>query len=428
MKELSSIITFCIWFGTVSLCVVLIFLGILRWLRNDERDKRLNIMAWIAFIVLCTMFAIRYETKGLDTVVTDSGQKEVDENGYGVGLIDGEQENGENIESVTTIGSNINSKALTFSLKILKNGIEMVLIGVIALLAIVILLIVIRCIISSLKIIWKTKTETVDKDSFAFISAIKAPVVILVIAWGIIALFCILPFLMGEWGKGNLIEIWQDGTCKITSLFSPDNGAEVFSFEVLISYILIYVIIIGVGFAVVKILHSIIGHTLKERKSENLIDEYSSPIALLAVGVAILWTLKGEQFGDRIVNLLESFCAVIFIFAIIVLTLEIIRLLINMRDNFIRLEARYLFISLVGQSALLILGMLNFIYGAVNNTIGSTEDTKIGKIEVKLRNKLVNAMDKAIEPEKKFPDDEQIENADKRKLTFWPFDEKVTKK
>lgn len=420
MNELSSIITFCIWFGTGSLCVVLIFWGILRWLRN-ERDKKLNIMAWIAFTVLCTMFAIRYETKGLDAVVAGSGQKELDENGYGIGLMDEEQENGENIEFVTAIGSNVNSKALTFFLKISKNVIEMVLIGVVAFLAIVILLIVIRCITSSLKIIWKTKTETVDKDSFAFINAIKAPVVILVISWGIIALFCVLPFLMGEWGKGNLIEIWQDGTCKITNLFSPDNGAEGFSFEVLISYILIYIIIMGVGFAVVKILHSIIGHTLKERKSENLIDEYSSPIALLAVGVAILWTLKGEQFDDKIKDLLKSVVSVIFIFAIIVLTLEIIRLLINMRDNFIRLEARYLFISLVGQSALLILGMLNFIYGTINNTIGSTEDTKIEKIEVKLRNKLVNTMDKAIEPKKKFPNDEQ-------KLTFWPFDEKVTKK
>jgi len=370
MNELSSIITFCAWFGTISLCVVLIVWGIYKWLYG--KTQKLNIMAWIAFIILCIMFVNSYKINEEDV------------------------------------------------LRISKTVIKILLMGSVALLIILLLLIVILCIITSFKIIWKAKTE-----SSAIFDAIKTPVVILVIAWGIIALFFIFPFLIGEKSNG-IIEIWQDGVYKITSLFSTKNNVPDSPLKTTASYSLIYVIVLGVSFAIVKILRSIIGHTLQEAKRKNLIDEYSSPIALLAVGVAMLWTLKGEQF-DKIGNLLKSFCTVIFIFAVIVLTLEIIRLLINMRENFIRLEARYLFILLVGQSALLILGALNFIYGTINNTIGSTEDTKIMQTEIKLKNKIVDTMNQVIDNKKKLPNGEQKEK-DKRKLTFWPFDEKVTKK
>ena len=212
-----------------------------------------------------------------------------------------------------------------------------------------------------------------------------------------------------------------------------NNNLEDFSSKSVASYTLIFIIILGVGIAVVKILYSIIEQTLKKKKNVNLIDEYSSPIALLAVGIALLMLFQQGDFPkenrlDTIGALLGAFCTVIFIAAIIILTLEIIRLLMDIREDFIRLEARYIFISLVGQSALLLLEMLNSIYGAVNSTVSGDPDNNLLQFNATLRQKIVDAMDDNIDVKEISSLTDQIKDVDDSETTFIPFDENVTKK
>lgn len=419
MEGISNIITFCVWFGTIILCVIIVAAGVFRWLSPSEsRARRFNIMAWIAFSILCILGLIHYGTKELNR--------------------------------------SMSSDEIAFLFfETAKKAIMGLMLGVIVISVLMLLIVVILCICDSLWIILQAKKGVTG--SSPHIKAVKTPAVILAIAWGFIALFCVLPFLVGDQNRNNPIEIWKDGVCKIESLSDFDwlenrdadsisipfpeddlndggavnsgsNDSANYSSGNLASYILIYVIVLGVGFAVTKILYSIIRHTLSESENINLIDEYSSPIALLAVGIAVLCTLKGGIGYKTIVSLLKSFGIVIVIFAIIIFTLEIIRLLINIRESFIRLEARYLFISLVGQTALLMLGVLNSIYGAVNSMISGGMDAKMYQIERKLRQKVIDAMDKAIDSKEKSADNEQMTNEKDHKTTFCPFDEKVTKK
>lgn len=381
LEQIFDILAFCICCGIIILCIILIISGVLRWIKDDTtRDKRLNKMAWIAAAVLGIGFLRHYKVEGLGT----------------------------------------------FLFKKSKTAISGLLGSVIVLSAVMLLVIAILCICNSVKIIWESKKNSSVKQNFEFGKVLKNPTVMSVVAWGVLAMFFILPFLAGR-QISDPIENWKDGVYRIGGLFKTErsgvNDPADFQFNALASYMLVYIIVLGVGFAVEKILYAIIGHTLHEKKNRNLIDEYSSPIALLAVGVAILWTIQDDKEPVEIGELLKSFGTVSFIFAIAILTLEVVRLLINVRENFIRQEARYLFVSLIGQSAMLLLGVLNSIYGAVNNTIGSTDNTNMGQIETKLTQRMIKAMDKAIDNT-----DTDSKNEADSKTTFCPFAEKVTKK
>ena len=88
----------------------------------------------------------------------------------------------------------------------------------------------------------------------------------------------------------------------------------------------------------------------------------------------------------------------------------------DMKETLIRKEARYLFISLVGQAALLISGILRSVYCGVNSISGIEENSKLGRILEKLESKIIQVMDEEIQSRKKY------------KMTFSGFDEKTTKK
>ena len=98
------------------------------------------------------------------------------------------------------------------------------------------------------------------------------------------------------------------------------------------------------------------------------------------------------------------------------MTLETIRLLVDMSERLIRVEAKYLFIFLVGQATILLLSMLNSIYGAVNAIIGDKAGTALDQIQDKIRNAMIAAMDR------------QLDGQKNHKRTFSGFTGKSTKK
>lgn len=82
-----------------------------------------------------------------------------------------------------------------------------------------VLFIVILCIYNGLRTIIHVKSRTGEPSDDKFDNAIKQPIVIFVITLGILSFFFILPFLVGEQEKGNLLGTWIDGVLKIDNLF-----------------------------------------------------------------------------------------------------------------------------------------------------------------------------------------------------------------
>lgn len=410
MEGVKSIIEFCGLLGITILCIILSVSCILRWIRPSQtRIKRLNIITGIVIFLFCSTIGVHY-------VITDP------------------QGSARKAETIVFIFVNA-----------IKGTIGLLMFGIIAASIIIMIFVVILCLYKCLCIIFRNKrnTDNIDENSETnvLVNKVKNPIVIVVLVWGIMALFLILPFLIGEQINDDPIQTWVNGVYKIERLFDLDenkskqqefvvdfslnnasNDVTQFSFKILAAYTLIYIIVLGIGIAIIKILYSIIKHTLEKSEDKSLLDEYSSPIALLSVGVALLWTIRNgdlpkEDFGETIIALFKSFATVIIIVALAILTLEIIRLLMDMREKIIRKEARYLFISLVGQVAILILNMLNSIYNGIKSAIdGGTRDTGLRQIGEKLEEKIIQTMDA------------EIDNSENPSTTFSPFNEKITKK
>lgn len=399
MREALNIIKFCGWFGIMGLCAILIITGVLRWVApKADRKRRLNILGWAAFAMLSTILLVYYE--------------------------------------IARMQGNENSNGMRFPVffNVVKDGIGLLAFGLTVFSVIILIFIVALCLYKGVKILILAKSDTEDirkeleranqRDN-AFSTAIKNPLVILVITLGIIALFFVFPLLVGEQEGKGVLESWQNGIYIIDKFVAPKPLKEPSQepSQALSLYMMVYLVVLGVGFAIIKIFHSIIDHTLKKHDDSTFIDEYANPIGLLGVGVALLLEISNgnrnrgdDHYLKLIGGLIKNFFVVVFVIAIVVLALEIIRLLMDMKETLIRKEARYLFISLVGQAALLISGILRSVYCGVNSISGIEENSKLGRILEKLESKIIQVMDEEIQSRKKY------------KMTFSGFDEKTTKK
>ncbi len=426
MREALEIIKFCGWFGIMGLCAILIITGILRWLASKaDRKRRLNILGWAAFAMLSTILLVYYEI----------ARMQVNENSNGI--------------------------RFPVFFNVVKDGIGLLAFGLIAFSVIILIFIVALCLWKGVRLLIFAKFDTnearnrleeVAKRNSAFITAIRNPFVILMITLGIMALFFAFPFLVGRQDSGGVVDVWEDGIYTINRFIGYDfrkeddkeadsavkeeiilkneevkkqesnNSDKKFS-QRLSVYMIFYIVVLGVVFAIIKIFYSIIDHTLRKHDDSTFIDEYANPIGLLGVGVALLLEISNRSrekedgyYLKLIGGLIKNFAVVVFIIAIVVLVLEIIRLLMDMKETLIRKEARYLFISLVGQSTLLLSGVLRSVYSGINSISGIGGNLKLERILEKLEGKIIQVMDEEIQSRKKY------------KITFSGFDEKTTKK
>lgn len=475
VEDIMTGIKFCGLLGTVILCVVLVVSAILRWIKPAvTRNKRLNISAWIAFAILCSMALV-----------------------WGL------------VNSARHKADTVTFDLVPALIEFFKNVVWLIMFATVGIAIMALLLIIILAVCKGFHIIIRgnaghkdekeeaqqaagkgTGVDKGDKPGQAaeksteanedgkpgqdtrkdagdakdgkseqgtekasnLADIIREPVVILSISWGILALFFLIPFMAGGQLNGDIIENWRAGLERITSSFGGD-GEDAF-----VTYALVYIAILGISFAVMKILYSLIAHTFEDRRNQSILDEYSSPIALLAVGVALLWTYKEKDFSEIgrrgiILELGKSFLTVVIIATILILTLEIIRMLIDIRGKLIRQEARYLFIALTGHATVLMLGIMLSICGAVNNAIGNTAGAAMDSVEEKLRLRMMEALEKQIDaPEnviednfddttRKAPKDDSVESfpqhsvaASRKKgwhkapTAFRKFHQKVTRK
>lgn len=391
MQNIKDILSMFVYLGGYTLCIILIIYRILTWLApNNTREKRLNIVAWITFAILVM-------PRLINNFIRFSG------------VISGDKTN---ITALIKLSNEF--------LRILLYGVALISASIPFLIA---LIYIYNCVLSFVKI--KKQDPNIKNIWNTFNEHFKSPAVILLLTWGIIALFFLFPLLISR-NLEHPLKAWLTGIDIIISIFGVgQSNSEMEHSSKFSIYALIYIIVIGVGFAVFKILYTIIEQSFKKKKEFNFINAYSNPIALLAVGVSLLWTIvwgeiKLTDYRDTIIKIIKSFVAIVIIFAVIILVLELTRLLIDMRQGLIRQVAKCLFIALIGQCSLLLLSTFSFLFYTINSAIGDTINNKMFlEVENNMRNYIVHFI----------KEKSSINSLDPEKMrTFKKFEKKITKK
>lgn len=433
--------------GSTGLCAVLIVSAVLRWLApQSTREKRLNRLALLAGIVLVfiVLFALREPISNAFAALAKNDIR---------------------------VNEEWTPQLIHIVIETIRLFVNLLLIGAAAAATVVLISVLLLFLGYSLQIVFRSGKKSVGQQNGEktaenrsdtlqgylrdirkrFRAIINSPVIISAMALGVLALFIAIPVLLEAPDGRSLGETWKSGVHAIASIL-PDTkadeerkdtskqGAEEaadpktssdeksnknssgddFKKDDVLKYILLFIIMLGILFSVFRLIRSIIKQSLAATDKKDFLEEYSGTIGVLAVGVAILWTLKDGAFflesrTDLLVEFFKTFCTVMVIIALIVLTLEIIRLLLDMREKLIRQEAKLLFISLIGRCSLLMFSMFRMIYQGINSAMGNRKNEDMEKIQDKIESRMTQAMEWHLLREKEY------------KRTFSGFDETVTK-
>lgn len=235
--------------------------------------------------------------------------------------------------------------------------------------------------------------QKLKEDTGKLAVLLKSPIFIVGIVGGILALYLILPLVMGK-NTESIAKCWISGVDQIVKICTVGVSEEVIDGETtsrevmngeitgeeggndtlvsgLALYSLIFILILGIGYGVGNILFEIIRERFE--KKTVFLNEYSNAIGLLAVGISILFMVSssGEfELADTLIKFGKPFVVVIFVIALGIFTLEIVRLLIDMKEKLIRREARYLFVFLVGLCSVIILKAFSIVYNTIISILG----------------------------------------------------------
>ena len=265
-----------------------------------------------------------------------------------------------------------------------------------------------------------------------FIALLNTPIFIVIIVCGILAIFGIVPVVTGN-QSDSLVECWKSGVMTIATIV---NKEEHDFGQALSLYLLIYIAVLGMGFAVANILFEIIKEIFERKNKRSFLGEYSNSIGLLAVGISILLTISSNGLDEItnpkasmleiIISFFKPFFLVVVVIALGVITLEIVRLLMDLRENLIRREARYVFVMLVGQCTMVIIKAFWLIYNALSSALGENNiqpesvDQHMKNTHEQILGKIGQDMKKEIDK----PD--QTDNNIKIPYSF--FEKKITRK
>lgn len=404
MVGILNILEVCIWMGVIIVCFVLVVWGVLQWLGNPsemERKNRLTLASWIAFIVLVALISYKQRANIVNFFASEA--------------------DGWKLNAIVLNGS-------TIIIKLLLLG---AIFAVTAFVLLAIIFLIRKGVSEGLKAqdkITPSKAPEGEEKKIKdwatgfkkicnlFGCAIKTSGFSFFVTCGILFVFIMLPFFFGEIeSKEGLAKIWGN---RVQEIISTNKSIV----EAIVIYLLGYIIVLGVGFALVRIIYAIVKGNLHRVQAKSLIDEYATPMGVLAVGVSILLAINDSESSDPleeyILPFLKYFAIVAMVITLIIVMLEIIRLAMDMWEPLIRQEARCLFVALVGRSSLLILVLLNSIFSALNSAIGQRWDNEgIYHIQNKLIQSIEQNMEEAI--------GERIHD---KNITFIIFRESITKK
>lgn len=345
-----------IWMLGLVTSAVLTVIGILRWLKDaDKRKHRLNIVSGFAFCILVLLLlSVSWSSvsAGFDQWFGDNAKATKS-------LI---------MTSKITIKVLLIVLVVAFAVMLTVTAAGFVLYGLWAM-------------IYTVCSFGEPNKESLKKDlqdkAGKLVVLLNNPVFILIIVGGILAVFGILPVVMGGKPEDSLAKCWISGVREIAALCKGDSKMD---FPGALSlYMLVYISVLGIGYAVANIMFEIIKELLNRKSRKSFLSEYSNSIVLLAVGISILLMFSFGDTDEELIwtywfgNFAKAFGLVLFVVALGVLTLEIVRLLMDMKEKLIRREARYLFVLLVGQCTVIIGKVLSLVYYGINGALTGNE-------------------------------------------------------
>lgn len=344
-----------IWMLGLVTSAVLTVIGILRWLKDtNNRKHRLNIVSGFAFCILVLLLLS----------VSWSPVSEVLNKWFGDSAKATESLI---LTSKVTIKVLIMVLIVAFAVMLTLTAAWFVIYGLWAM-------------VYTICSFGGTDKESLRKDlqdkADKLVVMLNNSIFMIIISGGVLAVFGILPVVMGT-KSGSLAKCWSSGVIEIAALCKDGNKMK---FPGALSlYMLIYISVLGIGYAVANIIFEIIKELFNRRNRKSFLSEYSNSIVLLAVGISVLlmfsfWDIEKEPtWTDWLGNFAKSFGLVLFVIALGVLTLEIVRLIMDMKEKLIRREARYLFVMLVGQCTVIIVKALSLIYSAFSSALEGNE-------------------------------------------------------
>lgn len=400
-----------IWMLGLVTSIVLTVIGILRWLKDaDKRKHRLNIVSGFAFCILVLLLL----SVSWSSVSAGFNQWFGDNEQATASLI---------ITSKITIKVLLIVLVVAFAVMLTVTAAGFVLYGLWAM-------------IYTVCSFGEPNKESLKKDlqdkADKLLVLLNNPVFILIIVGGILAVFGILPVVMGG-NSESLAECWISGVKEIAVLCKGGNKMK---FSAALSlYMLVYIAVVGVGYAVAYIIYEIIKDLLKSGNKRGFWSEYSNCIGLMAVGVSVLLMASSGSFNldsdttfiKRLSGFARPFFTVLLIIALGVLALEIVRLLIDMKETLIRKEARYVFVMLVGCCAVIIVNSLSLLYNAFVKDLAGNEmksdggEDRMEKIQVQI----IEQIDRDLREEIHRTAYGSIDNT---KFPFAVFEKRVNKK
>lgn len=383
MKYVAPILLFCAWVGGTLTSLSIIGYDLIQWFTIKKDQKYTfspHFWAALAFFVITELFAFRTQI----------------------------------LSGIETLSSNTEIILLTL---------------IFAAVLFILLLFLLFCIyiykqfrqVAKGVLTSKTVSYQTRKEALAFLITV-----------GIILLYLFLPLAAGKNAlQGNpnyndsIQNTWCNGVINIARFMgsqSEANVAKSLTYQELISYTLFYVILLGVCFAAFKIIYTIMGNAIA-KASPSIWDQYSSAIGLFSVCISILLSMQEIKFGEVKKDILKimgiffkDFAIVLFVATGVILSLEAMNLLIDMRRKLIRKEGKLIFVAVVGQVTLILLNFIKSVARATESALGTEKtgqassfmDTPIEKVILYMQ--------------------EELEEEDRTSYSFPAFHEKVTRK
>lgn len=272
----------------------------------------------------------------------------------------------------------------------------------------------------------KKDTDQIKRKS-KLLNVAKSPEIVSVLTASVLAVYVVIPLFFGDIHKGFL-GCWKQGIMEIGKALAPTSGLPFTTAVVL--YLIIYIIVLGIVFCAASIVYTILEDTLSGNGRAGFLHEYSSSIGVLAVSLAVLCSV---YFGDNnggisrmtqiVQNVVLSLAETILIVALIIVVLEIVRLMIDMKGTLIREEAGFIFVYLVLLGATLIAQVLYSLYSAISSAL-AIDQAETDKVK-EIYHSIVDGMCEVVE-EKVI----QLKNRNplSRKTSFKVFDRRITRK
>lgn len=302
---------------------------------------------------------------------------------------------------------------------------------------VIVLLLLLGMVVCGARSVWyavfnkQDKVKEIKEGSQALlIKVLREHLVKGILTLSVFAAFIVIPlFCVEEQTDRGLFELWKTGVMTIGQIVAEDGTVRAFP-EAFAFYLVLYVIVLGTAFGAANIVYIIFDDLLTKMSGRGFLREYSNSIGLLAVGVALLYSIflddkkpntaaaTGENasaFPRFVGRSLEAMAVVI--------VLEIINLLMDMRDTLLREEGGFIFSYLILLGATLLASVLHSLYLAISNLL-ITDDRVNEKIE-KIYQNVIDGMCEAVERKVN-----RLRAGYRRegKMTFHPFNSRITRK